>query len=184
MEDVKIIELYFERDESAISATDEKYGKYLLKIAYNILTDKESSKECLDDTYIKTWQVIPPTVPNILSAFLAKITRNIALDRWRLSHAKKRENTVALSLDELSECVGEENLLSSIELSELSELISEFLRGEEERARKIFIRRYFYGDSVSEIAKFLKITKTNAKTTLYRTRKRLNLYLKERMVTL
>ncbi len=181
MEDEKIIELYFERDESAIEKTAEKYGKYLFKIAYNILYDSATSEECLNDTYYKTWKCIPPTRPKIFSAFLAKITRNTALDKWRHDRSAKRGN-LSESLNELSECIGEERIVSELEISELGRLISEFLFSEREIYRKIFVKRYFYGESVAEIAKFYSLTESNVKTSLSRTRLRLKEYLSTKEV--
>ena len=106
MEDLKIIELFFERNENAISETERKYGPYLLKIAYNILFDSEDSKECVNDTYMKAWNHIPPQKPKFLSTFLAKITRSLAIDIFRKKNTEKRGNSeFALSLSELDECI-------------------------------------------------------------------------------
>ncbi len=176
--DNEIIELYIKRDESAISETAQKYGAYCEKIAYNILNDKFDSEECVNDTYMRTWNSVPPTIPRILSSFLAKITRNIAIDRYKAKNAKKRR-TYEESLDELSECVGGGDISDGIEISAIGEAISRFLLGESEISRRVFVRRYFFEDSVSEIAKAHFMTEGYVKTMLHRTRKRLAEFLKK-----
>lgn len=183
MEDTEIIELYFSRNENAIEKTNEKYGSYLKKIAYNILSDEFESDECLNDTYFKTWNKIPPERPSVFSAFLAKITRNTAIDKYRMKKREKRCR-VEESLDELSECVGESDTQIALDLIELGSLISDFLRGEKEKARIIFIRRYFFEDSVSEIANHLFLSESNVKTSLSRTRAKLSVYLRYKGVML
>ncbi len=179
MQDEKIIELYFERDERAISETDEKYGPYCRKIAYNLLSDEFDSEECVNDTYMKAWNAIPPTKPSIFSAFLAKITRNLALDRLKCKGAKKRIDHTPASLDELSECIGGFDFSEELSASELGEIISRFLKTEQKSARIIFIRRYFFEDSIKDIARLLRFSEGNVKTTLHRTRARLAKFLSE-----
>lgn len=171
MGDLEIIELYFARDERAISATSEKYGAYCHTVANNILTDDFESEECVNDTYLRTWNTIPPTRPSVFRAFLAKITRGLALDRIDKRNAAKRGGgEVAVSLDELSECVGEGDVLERLELQELGDIITAFLRGERELVRNIFIRRYFYLDSIAAIAKRFFIGEGRVKTILHRAR--------------
>ena len=176
--DDEIIELYMERDERAISETADKYGSYCNKIAYNILLDSFESEECVNETYLHTWNSIPPTMPRVLSSFLAKITRNLALDRYRRRNSAKASCPVA-SLDELSECLGGRDINDDIEISAIGEAISRFLHSESEICRRIFIRRYFFEDSVSEIAKFYRISESKVKTSLHRTRTRLAKFLSE-----
>ncbi len=178
LQDTEIIELYIRRDESAISETAEKYGAYCEKIAYNILTDKFDAEECVNDTYMHTWNSVPPTIPRILSSFLAKITRNIAIDRYKARSAKKR-SCYAESLDELSECVGGGNISDEIEISAIGAAISRFLLGESELSRRVFVRRYFFEDSIADIAKEHLMTEGYVKTMLHRTRKRLADFLKK-----
>ncbi|MBP3401669.1 MAG: RNA polymerase sigma factor [Clostridia bacterium] len=178
LQDSEIIELYIKRDESAISKTDEKYGAYCGKIAYNILTDRFDAEECVNDTYMHTWNSVPPTIPRILSSFLAKITRNIAIDRYKAKNAKKR-SAYEESLDELSECVGDGNITDKIEISAIGEAISRFLLNESELARRVFVRRYFFEDSIAEIARAHSMTEGYVKTMLHRTRKRLAEFLKK-----
>ncbi len=173
LEDSKIIELYFARDEAAIAETSTKYGYYCKKIAMNILADLFESEECVNDTYVKVWNTVPPTVPNIFKAFLAKITRNLALDRYGERTAKKRGGRVYESLEELSECIGSSETEDELDSKALTELINRFLSRESELSRRIFVRRYFYQDSVSEIAKRLRVTESRVKTTLHRARARL-----------
>ena len=179
MQDEKIIELYFERDERAISETDEKYGPYCRKIAYNLLYDEFDSEECVNDTYMKAWSSIPPTRPGIFSAFLAKITRNLALDRLKMASAKKRIDHTPASLDELSECIGGSDFTEEMSASKLGEIISRFLKSESRNSRLIFIRRYFFEDTVRDIARLLHLSEANVKTSLHRTRARLAKFLSE-----
>ena len=176
MEDSQIIDLYLKRDERAIDETATKYGSYCEKIAYNILLDRFESEECVNDTYLKTWNSIPPTLPRIFSAFLAKITRNLALGRYRHKNAEKRSGT-EISLDELSECVGKGDISDEIELTELGGMISKFLLTESPTARRLFIRRYFFEESIKEIAKAHGMAAGSVKTSLHRTRMRLKNYL-------
>jgi RNA polymerase sigma-70 factor (ECF subfamily) len=184
LEDSKIIELYFARDEAAITETSEKYGYYCKKIAMNILADLFESEECVNDTYVKVWNTVPPTVPNIFKAFLAKITRNLALDRYTEKTAKKRGGRVYESLEELSECIGSSETEDEINRGALTELINSFLSSEGELSRRMFVRRYFYQDSVAEIAKRLRVTESRVKTTLHRARVRLAELLREEGFTL
>ena len=174
MQDSEIIELYFARDERAIEETATKYGRYCTKIAENLLSDIFESEECVQDTYVRTWNTVPPTRPSIFKAFLAKITRNHALDRVSERNAQKRGGRLAESLDELSECVADDSdVTDTVMLKETAEIINKFLGGEKELARVIFVRRYFYLDSVGEIARFLGIGESRVKTTLFRMRERL-----------
>ncbi len=173
MQDSEIITLYFSRDERAIEETDTKYGAYLSTIARNILEDIFDSEECVNDTYVRTWNSIPPTRPTRFSAFLGKITRNLALDRYKEKNAEKRGGRVAASLDELSECVGTGEIEDELNYKELALSINSFLRQRKPLARKIFIQRYFYQHSIDEIATLQHISKSSVKTTLHREREAL-----------
>ena len=178
MRDEEIIDLYFERNETAIVKTAEKYGAYCTRIALNILSDIFDSEECVNDTYHKVWNTVPPTRPNIFSAFIGRITRNLAIDRYNNRTADKRGGyTVAESLDELCECVGA-NDDAAVDLSDLGQIISSFLKGEKPLIRKIFVRRYFYEDSIEDIASSTGLGRSFIKTSLFRTRKRLAEHLK------
>ena len=175
MEDSKIIELFFERSESAISETESKYGRYLSKIAYNILFDTEDSEECVNDTYMKAWNAIPPQKPKVLSTFLGKITRRLAIDIFRKKHAEKRGNSeFSLSLSELDECIPDKfSAESEFEYSLLSKKINNFLSSLSKDNRDIFVCRYFYSDSIKEIASFFGTSESKIKSSLFRSRKSL-----------
>ncbi len=166
MEDFKIIELFFERKECAIAETERKYGRYLSKIAYNILFDSEDSEECVNDTYMKAWNTIPPQKPMVLRSFLGKITRSLAIDIFRKKHAEKRGNSeFALSLSELDECIPDKlSAESEFEQKELSESINRFLASLSKENCDIFICRYFYSDSIKEIASFFGSSEAKIKS--------------------
>ena len=182
MEDKKIVQLYWDRNQDAIVATAQKYGKYCTSIAHHILDNMEDTKECVNDTYWKTWNCIPPTRPTIFSAFLGKITRNLAFDKYKYNHVMKRGNgEVAVVLDELAECVsGVESVEQEIDRRELIEAIHSFLGALESKKRSIFISRYWYCDSISAIAKRHEMTERNVSVTLNRLRAKLKEYLAER----
>ncbi len=173
MDDLKIIELFFDRKECAIAETERKYGCYLSKIAYNILFDTEDSKECVNDTYMKAWNTIPPQKPNILRTFLGKITRRLAIDIFRKKHAEKRGNSeYAISLSELDECIPDKySAETEFEQKELSESINFFLASLSKENRDIFVCRYFYSDSIKEIASFFGTSESKIKSSLFRSRK-------------
>ena len=175
MDDNKIIELYFKRDESALSETDKKYGRYCYSIAYNILSDHEDSRESVNDTYLGAWNTMPPKHPPILSTFLGRITRNIAFKRYREKAALKRGGGVAaVSLDELSECIAASDTVDrEFERQELARIVDSFLRALPETERNVFIRRYWYCDQISAIAKRYGATKGKIKMMLFRTREKL-----------
>ncbi len=176
MKDNEIVELYFKRDEKAIKETSVKYGAYCHTVAMNILRDIFDSEECVNDTYHKAWCAIPPTRPTRLGAFLAKITRNLALDRYNKKNAAKRGGYVAESLDELSECLGSKDSTEET-LEELGAIITKFLKSEKELYRRLFIRRYFYQNSISELCSIFDKSPSFVKTSLHRTRERLKIYL-------
>ena len=173
MDDLSIIELYFARDEQAIKETDKKYGKLCYRIAYNILNNNEDSEECVNDTYIGVWNAIPPTRPKSLMAFLCKITRNISLKRIEAMARQKRSQATIVSLDELAEILPDESIGENITNDNLTELISDFLRKEKADVRSVFIRKYYFFDSVGDIAKRYGFTEDKVKSMLYHTRKKL-----------
>ncbi len=175
MKDDEIIELYFKRNERAIQETDFKYGNYLESIADNILTNKLDTEECLNDTYLKTWDRIPPTRPRVLKAFLAKITRELAFDRYRAARSKKRgSGTMNEVLDELEECIPALNSVeSSIIGKELETIIADFVRGLPEKEAYIFLSRYFYVEDISAISKKYGISKNYVSVILSRLRSKL-----------
>ena len=183
MEDSQIIELYWQRSEHAITETSNKYGRLLVSIALNILGNYSDAEECENDTYVAVWNAIPPTRPNIFSAFLSKIVRNISINRYEYNRAKKRNSEYDLILSELEECVAsassvEENYVAG----EISSYIDEFLETQKQETRVIFVRRYWYADPVKEIAQRMKISESKVKTVLFRTRRDLQEFLAERGV--
>lgn len=181
MEDQKIIELYFDRNETAISETDKKYGSYCHTIAYRILQNLPDAEECVNDTWLRAWNAMPPQRPSVLRQFLAKITRNLSLDRWRGANAEKRGGGEAvLALEELGECVSiEGDPATQLELEELKQAIGDFLRSLPERERSIFLRRYFYLEKPEQIAKAYLLKKANVRLILSRTRQKLREYLEK-----
>jgi len=181
LEDEKIIELYFERKESAILETAEKYGNYLYKIAFNILSDNEDSEESVNDTYMSAWNVIPPEKPNIFSAFLSKITRYISLNRYRAGKAEKRGGgEIDAAFEEIEECVPDKsNIYDEIETKELAEIISDYLKKLPETERKIFVCRYYYLDSLSDISKQFGFSQSKVASMLHRTRKKILSHLEK-----
>lgn len=180
MEDKQIVDLYWERSEAAISETQNKYGRYCHYIAYNILHSREDAEECVNDTYIKAWNAMPPHRPQLLSAFLGKITRNTALDRYVYAKAKKRSGEVALILDEMEQCIPDAKTSGSLadELA-LKEAINGFLRSLPAQTRVIFVRRYWYLSTIREIAGDYEMTISNVKVTLLRTRNKFREYLEK-----
>ncbi|MBQ8860913.1 MAG: sigma-70 family RNA polymerase sigma factor [Ruminococcus sp.] len=178
MEDKKIIDLYFLRDQDAILHTQEKYGTYCYKIAFNILRNFEDSSECVNDTYIETWNCIPPHRPNLFSAFLAKITRRLSISKLRKNIAKKRGENTATCFDELNECIADKSeVYESIEVEELKYIIEKFLLKRSKDEMNIFICRYFYGDSIADISKQFNYSISKIKITLHRSRKALKEHL-------
>ncbi len=179
MDDSQIIELYFAREEQAIRATDEKYGKVCLHTANNLLPSREDAEECVNDTYLTTWNQIPPTKPRILPAFLCKIVRNLSLKRLEQNNALKRSPEMLVSFDDLSYVLPDHRIDSEMQEEQLGWIISEFLRTEKQDARNVFLRKYWFFDSISEISRMYGYSETKVKSMLLRTRTRLRDYLKK-----
>jgi len=181
LSDEQIIGLYFDRDESAISETDSKYGPYCSRVAFNVLGDSLSTEECVSDTWLAAWNSMPPTRPNILRAFLAKIARNLALNRYEAEHAQKRGSGEAEScLDELSEFVsGGGDPLDEVSAAELSKAISTFLKTLPKRDAAIMVRRYFYTEPVKDIAEKYGMSANAVSVTLNRGRAKMKDYLEK-----
>ncbi|MBE6573875.1 MAG: RNA polymerase sigma factor [Ruminococcaceae bacterium] len=179
MEDNMIVELYFERDERAIAETERKYDRYLTKIAFNILSDTEDSRESVNDTYLAAWNSIPPNKPSVLSTYLGKLTRRISIDLFRKRNTQKRKaSEYSLSLEELSEARDPSSQPEKeIEDRLLGKAISDFLRTLSNDARDLFIIRYYYLDSLKDAAKYCNMTESRAKSLLFRTRCSLKEYL-------
>ncbi|MDO4520388.1 MAG: sigma-70 family RNA polymerase sigma factor [Erysipelotrichaceae bacterium] len=181
MEDFEIVELYWDRDENAITQTDRKYGKYCRKIAFSIVNDREDTEECVNDTYLQTWNSLPPQRPEKLSTYLGKICRNISINLYEKLTAEKRGgNETDACLDEISELVGgSSEVEEQLDLTVLTDLINKFLKRCEKQARTVFVQRYWYMMSVKEIARENRMSDSNVKMTLSRTREKLKLYLEE-----
>lgn len=181
MEDNKIIELYWQRDETAINKTEEKYGNYLTKIAFNILLDAEDCKECVNDTFYYAWKSIPPNKPEKLAFYLGRITRNLAINKLREKNAVMRKSDrYAVSLSELDECIPSENLLDEkIDEESLAELIGKYLNTVSDEARICFVRKYFNMDSIKDIAGLYNMSESKLKSLLHRTRKGLKKFLEK-----
>lgn len=181
MEDTQIINLYFARNEQAIKETDTKYGGYCYSIAYNILTNQEDAEESVSDTYLSAWNAMPPRRPPALAAFLGKITRHISIDRWRKYRAFKRCGCqIEIALDELSECVsGAESAEDSAIRKEILASINRFLGGLGDVERSVFLCRYWYLDSIEQIADKSGFSASKVKSMLFRIRKRLNTQLEK-----
>ncbi len=179
MEDLQIVELYWNRDEDAIAQSQQKYGTYCYSIPYNFLHNNEDAQELLNDTWLAAWDAIPPHHPQILSTFLGKITRRLSLNKWRSMTAEKRGGgNFPLSLDELEECIPDHcDIDEQLEAQYLSEAIDAFLSRAKEEERKVFVCRYWYFDSVENIAKRFGYSESKVKMMLKRTRDRLKDYL-------
>ena len=182
MDDAKIVQLYFDRDEQAIPATADKYGTYCTSIAKNILGNHEDAEECVNDTYLNTWNAIPPHRPQRLSTFLGKIVRNLAFNKYKHNTADKRGGgEIAAVLDELAGCVsGNDDVEHAYEYKELVVAINDFLSTLPVEKRNIFICRYWYTDSISDIAVRFDMTYSAVSMTLNRLRTKLHDYLIER----
>ena len=181
MEDQKIIDLYWQRSEQAIQETDNKYGAYCYSIAWNILTRREDAEESVSDTYLAAWRSMPPKRPGILSAFLGKITRHLSIDRWRRRTADKRGGgEVTLALEELEDCVsGGESVEDRVQRKELTVLLNRFLDGLPETERNVFLCRYWYADSVQDVADTFGFSVAKVNSMLHRTRQKLRKALRK-----
>lgn len=179
MEDIEIIDLYRSRSENAIAESEKKYGRYCFTVANNILSNREDSGECVNDTWLHTWNVIPPQCPDRLKLFFAKITRRLSIDRLKSRNSQKRgAGQLALALDELEECVpGNSHVEDTLNEKLLTECIEAFLRNISNRDRQFFLRRYFFTESVSDIASGFKVSENVVSVSLYRTRAKLKKHL-------
>ena len=181
VKDQDIVNLYWDRNEDAIHQTQMKYGAYLSKVSYNILADFEDSKECVNDTYLAAWNSMPTNRPNNLATYLGKITRQISIDVFRKRHREKRyASEYAVSLDELGDSftdgvTPEQELDAKL----LDEAINCFVRALPDMAQKTFVGRYYFFDSLKEIASYCGMTESKVKILLFRTRQKLKLYLKK-----
>ncbi|MBQ8341253.1 MAG: sigma-70 family RNA polymerase sigma factor [Clostridia bacterium] len=180
MEDSRIVELYWGRSEQAIAESQKKYGKYCYSIAFNILRDNWDAEECVNDTYLKAWQSIPPHKPEKLSAFLGKITRNLALNRYDSAKTQKRGGgSTLLAFDELQGCIPDGSETDVVEEMTMKSAINGFLRSLPEESMIVFLRRYWYFCPVKEIAADLGMSESKVKVTLLRVRERFKQYLEK-----
>ena len=179
MQDEKIIELFSERSENALKETENKYGRYLYKIAFGILNDKSDSEESVNDTYLAAWNSIPPHKPQKLSAYLGKLTRRISIDIFRRKSSQRRGGSqYELSLNELEDCIKAASTVEDdMESKEMGEAISRFLKTLSKENRCLFVERYFFCNSLKNSARKLGISEGKAKSSLYRTRLLLRDYL-------
>jgi len=178
MEDTKIVDLFWQRDQSAIRQADQKYGKYCYAIAYGILSSREDSEECVSDTWHKAWNAIPPEKPNRLQAFLGRITRNLALDRYGYNHAQKRNVRLEAVMDEYWQCIPNGDMPLEDQVA-LKVLINGFLASLDKQTRVIFLRRYYYICSVRDIARSMGLSESNVSVILHRTRVKFKEYLQK-----
>ena len=183
MEDKDILDLFFARNEEALVETMNKFGNRLFHSAMNVLHNTEDADECVNDTLLKAWEAIPPTRPTSFGAFLAKITRNLSINKWKAQSAKRRGGTrVDLLLSELEEVIPHSKLgvpEKEYESQNTSQAINEFLETVDKTARVAFVLRYFHGESIQGICQRLKISESKAKSLLFRTRKKLRTHLEK-----
>ncbi len=185
MNDLEIIELYFLRDEKAIQETKVKYGMFCHNLALNILSVQEDAEECVNDTYLTAWHSIPPEEPRYFKGWLGRVVRNISLDLWRKNHRQKRYAGITQLFDELAECIpSPANVESEIEKKELTDLLNQWLGGLPRSDCTLFIRRYWYGDSLKSIAHRTMTTPADVANQMYRLRQNLKKTLEKEGVLL
>ena len=181
MDDQTIIELYNQRDQRAITETQLKYGAYCMEVAYRVLANHQDAEECVNDAYLRTWHAIPPQKPYSLKSFLASITRNLALNRYRDNRTQRRgSGEIALALEELGECVSDGQSISEEYLmQELGEYVNRFLKKLSQKESNMFLCRYYFLYTTAEIATQYGMTEACVRTTLSRTRRKLRQYLEK-----
>ena len=185
MEDEQIIELYFRRDEAALAETAKKYGTFCLRVAMNVLSSREDAEECVNDTYHTAWKQIPPTKPDSFKAFLGKIVRNFSISKYRALHAKKRFNGLEVMLSELNDCIpAAGDVEHEMEAKELTNYINEWLESLAAEDRVLFVRRYWHGDEIRDLAKQCGISAAQMSQKMLRLRRRLKVYLEKKGVVL
>lgn len=185
MEDDLIIGLYWAREENAIQETKQKYGRLCMHIARNILASREDQEECINDTYFTLWNRIPAERPSRFAVFVSRITRNLALKKYAYVTAAKRNPQMVTSMEELGDCVsGRESVESELEAKQIQRAINSFLWQLEEEKRVIFIRRYWYFDSIAQISQSTGFSQSKIKSMLYELRKKLRIYLESEGVSI
>ena len=186
LDDCEIITLFFERSEAAITETALKYAGYCKRIAMNILSNCADVEECINDTYLHAWNSIPPQYPSLFSAYLGKITRNLSLNKYKQQKALKRgSGEVELLLHELEECIpSPSNVEKEYQEGTTTKAISNFLYSLDKLKRTIFIRRYWYGDSIAQISNHFKMSESKVKSMLFRIRNKLRIFLEKEGIDL
>ena len=184
MEDSHIIQLFFDRMESAVEALSVKYGKLCYRIAYNVLTNHADAQECENDTYLRVWDTVPPIWPDNLRAYVSRIVRNLALDRVRYQKRQKRSVATDWTLSELSECIPSSVSVEADADDTVVQALTSYLNTLDDLTRVLFIRRYFYMDSVEMLARQFGMNASSVSTKLIRTRARLRAYLEREGIVL
>lgn len=179
MNDAEILALYWERNENAIKETDAVYGRRLHVLSKRIVNSHEDAQECVSDTYMKAWETIPPQRPNYFFAYLARICRNLSLDRLEWWSAARRSATVVSLTQEMELCIPDHSLERKLEGEELGKALNRFLESLSQENRMIFMRRYWYCDSIQGIAGRFNISQSKVKTQLHRTRNKLKQFLEK-----
>ena len=184
MEESRILALYFARDEEALQETEKQYGKLCFGIAHRILQSPQDAEECVNDTLLRAWNSIPPASPSSLSAYLATVSRNLALDRYRAQNAEKRTGEVLPILDELKDCVSVSEEDAYADTQQITDALNSFLHALPSRARTVFLRRYWYLCPIAEIARDNGMRESAVKMSLLRTREKLKQYLEKEEIYL
>ncbi len=181
MQDYEIVDLYWKREEGAIAETEKKYAKYLSKIAYNILSDYEDSKETVNETYLRAWNSMPTNRPTNLATYLGKITRQLSIDVYRTRNREKRKaSEYGTSIEELKEVLSTTDTVETVvDARNLAKHIEDYLQGISGQSRVIFVCRYYYMDSIRDISKYCGISESKVKSILYRTRLGLKTHLEK-----
>ncbi len=179
LDDSTITELFYKRDEKAIAHAEQKYKNLCMRIAVNILTNEEDSEECVNDTLLGVWNSIPPARPDNLRAYICKIARNTALKRLRFNNAEKRSLDKAVSLSEIEDIIPDERIRPDISNEEIGKLISAFLEKQKPQSRIVFVKKYWFFESIEDIAKQFSFSESKVKNILYRMRNKLRDYLEK-----
>ena len=179
MDDKAIIDLYWARSQQAIAESEAKYGAYCRTVARNVLPRAEDAEECVNDTWLRAWNAMPPQRPAVLQAFFGTLTRNLSLDRWRRDRAGKRGGgTVELALEELEDCLAaRDEVEQAVQAEQTARLISDFLRRQSKQDRVLFVRRYWYLDDIRTLCRRFGMGESQVKSRLHRMRKKLKLEL-------